>query len=114
LDQFKVEQVNMITNDFDNVNTTISNINNFIKQIQNELNNNDTLLEDRIKMNTDDIEEFRLKILKPSEDLEDKIHNHNDKIAEIENNAIRNGVVLRDIIKKLIYTIETSFIAGKN
>lgn len=114
LDQFKVEQINMITNDFDHVNTNISNINSLIKQIQNELNTNDTLLENKIKMNTDDIEQFRLKILKPSQDLEDKLHNHDDKISDIENNAIRNGVVLRDIIKKLIYTIETSFIAGKN
>lgn len=102
LDEFKVEQINMITKDFNNVNSNIDNINIFIKQIQTELNTNDTLLEERVKMNTSDIKEFREKILKPSQDLEETIRGHNSKIGEIENNANRNGVVIRDIIKKLI------------
>lgn len=55
LDTFKIEQVNMIVRDFHDVNTNIDSIKKGIKQIQNELNNNDSLLEDRIKINTEDI-----------------------------------------------------------
>lgn len=55
LDQFKIEQVNMIVKDFNDVNANIDSIKKGVKQIQNELNNNDSLLEDRIKMNTEDI-----------------------------------------------------------
>lgn len=55
LDTFKIEQINMIVRDFHDVNTNIDSIKKGIKQIQNELNNNDSLLEDRIKINTEDI-----------------------------------------------------------
>lgn len=39
---------------------------------------------------------------------------YSDKIAEIESKFLSNSNVMRDIIKKLIYTIETSFISGKH
>mmetsp|Transcript_7632 Transcript_7632/g.6682 ORF Transcript_7632/g.6682 Transcript_7632/m.6682 type:complete len:216 (+) Transcript_7632:1149-1796(+) len=72
------------------------------------------MIEDRVKMNTLLINEFNLKVLKPNHVIEEKIDNTSEKMNDIENKMKVNGNVLRDIIRKLIYSIETSFISGKH
>eukprot|EP00801_Mesodinium_rubrum_P005369 Mrub_05372.p1 GENE.Mrub_05372~~Mrub_05372.p1 ORF type:complete len:372 (-),score=59.45 Mrub_05372:24-1094(-) len=114
LDKFKIEHINLMYKDFTEINKTIDEMRNFMKKMKNDLENNDQLLEERIIKNHNSIEIYNSKILKPSIELEEKLENHSDKLTEIESRIYSNGNIIRDIIKKLIYTIETSFISGKN
>lgn len=59
------------------------------------------------------LNEFNNTVMKPAKEIEIKIEDSTKGLAELEFKVRNSNFLIRDIVKKLIYAMETSLVSGK-
>lgn len=113
IEKFKNNQYHVFEKFNLSMNDRMSKLTDNIDKFKEESITNDNLFDTEIQKLDSRVENILNNILKPSYDLESKHKSLSNNLIDLEKKYSSSNNTIRDVIRKLIYTMETSMISGK-
>jgi len=114
LDGFKTNLIQSQEIDKRNSTKKMQSLNDEMISIKEEYRKKDKLIEKYLVDLKNDIKNITNNIIKPTQISEAKISEVVSKQMEIQSNLKQEQIFIRDLIKKLVYAMEVSFISARN